>query len=64
LIDGGKNAALQEQVTTSFGLIPSFSANSLTVEPSIRRTDFSSPEPGISSRPAMRSSSETPSAAE
>src|ERR1043166_1779320 len=42
----------------SLGLIPSFSANSFTVEPSIRRTDFSSPALGTSKRVAMRSSSD------
>src|SRR5437667_3362428 len=42
----------------SFGLMPSFSANSLTVEPSTMRTAFNSPEvAGVSSRPAMRCSS-------
>src|ERR1051326_6597407 len=42
----------------SFGLIPSFSANSFTVDPSIRRTDFNSPAEGTSKRVAMRSSSD------
>src|SRR6266536_223436 len=51
-----KTPRCSSNVTTSFGLIPSFSANSFTVEPSIRRADFSSPLGGRSSLPAMRSS--------
>ncbi len=42
-----KTPRCSSRVTMSFGLIPSFSANSLTVEPSIRRTGFSSPGTGM-----------------
>jgi len=39
-----KTLRCRRRLTISLGLIPNFSANSLTVEPSIIRTALSSPE--------------------